>query len=404
MPTLFDGLLGYQRQQQALIMDKQQVEDNALSLQAKMQGLKQQQAENEAIKQYDPSNIDSLQQVAGTLAQAGDAKGAMGVIKEYQDIKDKQALVRTRAISNQAEQFKIAGGILTGMDKSPEAYQAGLMQMMSSGLNPSQFGLTGSYDTDQPNIGGMAKSTIGAFQQFELDARNKANDRLIQNEADKLTYQKQQASFEERRVNAEEGRLKGAEDARKEKAKMDVLAQNKATQQLNFRKQAMAIPTPKRVEETQAMLSGDPRTEGASAGEKKILALRLANKASQAMARKMDSSDSDTDFDPTNYEEEVKNQFDKLVAEGGWGDKGRSLRHPFTGEKGIIQQGQKAQAAKQEAAGKVAPPQPKVVDPKTMKPGDFIPTPNGKKFKVIGKKPDGTPMIETDANGKPVYY
>lgn len=320
-PTILDGLLGYQRQQEALVMDKQKVQENSLAINARMVDLQQQQAENEAIKKFDPNNLDSLQQVAGTLAQGGDAKGAMKILDAYQGLRDKQALVQTRLVDQKAKQFQLAGGVLTGMAVDEKSYHAGLMTLMSNGISPIQFGLTGNYEDDRAHIPAAAKSTVSAYEQMQLQARAKTEDRQIRQEDQRIKQDQFRNDKEDQRIKLEERRVEATETARVETAKRDVMAQNKADNALHVKQQAMATVKPDDLATALSTLADDPRTEDATDAQKAVLARRVANRAKQAIASRLNTADADTDFTPGNYEEEVRKQFDIMVKKKEWGMK-----------------------------------------------------------------------------------
>lgn len=320
-PTILDGLLGYQRQQEALVMDKQKVQENSLAINARMVDLQQQQAENEAIKKFDPNNLDSLQQVAGTLAQGGDAKGAMKILDAYQGLRDKQALVQTRLVDQKAKQFQLAGGVLTGMAVDEKSYHAGLMTLMSNGISPIQFGLTGNYEDDRAHIPAAAKSTVSAYEQMQLQARAKTEDRQIRQEDQRIKQDQFRNDKEDQRIKLEERRVEATETARVETAKRDVMAQNKADNALHVKQQAMAVVKPDDLATALSTLADDPRTEDATDAQKAVLARRVANRAKQAIASRLNTADADTDFTPGNYEEEVRKQFDIMVKKKEWGMK-----------------------------------------------------------------------------------
>lgn len=320
-PTILDGLLGYQRQQEALVMDKQKVQENSLAINARMVDLQQQQAENEAIKKFDPNNLDSLQQVAGTLAQGGDAKGAMKILDAYQGLRDKQALVQTRLVDQKAKQFQLAGGVLTGMAVDEKSYHAGLMTLMSNGISPIQFGLTGNYEDDRAHIPAAAKSTVSAYEQMQLQARAKTEDRQIRQEDQRIKQDQFRNDKEDQRIKLEERRVEATETARQETAKRDVMAQNKADNALHVKQQAMATVKPDDLATALSTLADDPRTEDATDAQKAVLARRVANRAKQAIASRLNTADADTDFTPGNYEEEVRKQFDIMVKKKEWGMK-----------------------------------------------------------------------------------
>lgn len=320
-PTILDGLLGYQRQQEALVMDRQKVMENSLAINARLADLGKEQAENQAIKQFDPNNLDSLQQVAGTLAKSGDTGGAMKILDTYQNLKDKQALVQTRLVDQKSKQFQLAGGVLTGMAVDEKSYHAGMMTLMSNGISPMQFGLTGNYEDDKSHIPAAAKSTVSAYEQMQLQARAKTEDRQIRQEDQRIKQDQFRNGMEEQRLSLEERRVQATETARQETAKRDILAQTKADNALHVKQQTMATVKPDDLATALSTLADDPRTEDATDAQKAVLARRVANRAKQAIASRLNTADADTDFTPGNYEEEVNKQFDLMVKNGEWGMK-----------------------------------------------------------------------------------
>lgn len=402
MATLMEGLLGYNRGLVALDAERQQVQENSLKLQQQMQGVQQQKMENEAIKQFDPSNLDSLQKVAGTLAQAGDSSGAMNVMKTYSDLKSSQQLAQTRNAAVKTEQFKGAGGILSTMTQSPQAYSKGLMSLSALGINPASMGLTGSYETDAPALPGMARSTISAYQQVEIQQRAAMEDRRVQQEADKLEQQAKQNTVSQQRLDLAEARSARQDNIVEERSKMDTLKQNKADSQLKAKQLQLSRPLKQQIVDVLGEISLDDRVKDAPTAMKNVLATRLASRTSSALASKVDPNYPEAGFEPESYVDEAKRQLDLMIEKGEWAP----FKSKIFGknEGGLVQQTARKQ---QEAAGKInqAPEaQAKVVDPKSLPIGGLFPLSNGKKMKIIGKDAKGNPLFESDANGNPVFY
>lgn len=399
-PTILDGLLGYQRQQEALVMDKQKVQENSLAIAARSADLQSQQAENEAIRQFDPANLDSLQRVAGTLAQSGNAKAAMNVMKEYSDIKAQQQLAQQRNMNGKLEQFKNAGGILSNMAMNPESYNKGLMSLSAMGVNPATLGLSGSYETDKGALPGMAKSTISAYQQMELQQRAASEDRMIQQEADKLEQQAKQNAMEEKRINLSEARGTREEAAAAERSKMDVLKQNKAEAQLKSKQLQLSRPLKAQAADVLDEISLDDRVKDAPEAMKKVLAARIASRTSAALAKRVDPDYPEAEYQPESYIDEAKRQLDLMEKSGEW----KPYKSKIFGknEGGFSAQVNQAQ---KDASGKpAAAPAPKTLDPKSLPVGGLMPLASGKKVKIIGKDAKGNPLFESDANGNPVFY
>jgi hypothetical protein len=401
-PTIFDGLLGYQRQQEALVMDRQHVQENSLAIAAKTADFQSQKAENEAIRQFDPNNLDSLQQVAGTLAKSGNAKAALDVMKEYSDIKAQQQLAQQRNVNGKMEQFKNAGGILSNMTQSQDAYNKGIMSLSAMGINPMAIGLSGNYDTDKGALPGMAKSTMSTYQQMEIQQRTSTEDRMIQQEADRLEQQAKQNSIENKRLDFAEARSNREENAQAERAKMDTLKQNKADAQLKSKQLQLSRPLKAQAEDVLNEISLDDRVKDAPDPVKKILAARIASRTSAALAKRVDPDYPEAEYQPESYIDEAKKQLDLMEKNGEWSP----YKSHIIGrnEGGFKKQVEQTQKAKQDASGKVAAPAPKTIDPKSLPVGGMVPMANGKKLKVIGKDAKGNPLFESDANGNPVLY
>jgi hypothetical protein len=348
--TVFDGLLNYQRQQQGLIEDKQKVQENAINLQLKMQGAQTLQNENQAIKQFDPNNIDSLQAVAGQLAQGGDSQGSLSVMSEYQKLKDQQMMAQSRAVTTMAERSQVAGGIIKGMDSSPEAYQTGITQLKSNNLDPARFGLTGSYEDDHGSgrISQIATGTQTVAQQTANAEKQLYDQRALASQ--QLQFQKEQAqiAYQNRMANTSEGRLQEEQNRTTEKARMDQIKQNNDLLRANKIKLDLATPKPAAINDIAVSLKGDPRVDGASDSEIRTLATKLAYQAAKDRSSAYDPNDPTTEQSGEDFLFNAQAKLDKMIEKGEWGDTGgmSGLFGLIKGKQGMLTS---------DAAGKVQP-------------------------------------------------
>src|SRR2546425_13317447 len=103
IPDLFDALQEAAQAPLDLELKRQKVQDNAMILQLKMQGIQQQKLENEAGKLYDPADPNSLDRVAQYLFKGGDAKGALNLLKEKEVINKDREEAKWKAVETQGK-------------------------------------------------------------------------------------------------------------------------------------------------------------------------------------------------------------------------------------------------------------------------------------------------------------
>ena len=385
----------------------QSIQNNAFIIQAKEQALKDQRMQNEAIKKYDPTRPETLDLVAADLAKGGDFNGAIAV----EDSKSKMLI---QAQTLQVDKLKvlgakseIAGGVLGAMGESQSSYDSGIMQLMASGTNVYELGLTGRYDEDKGKLPALAKGMMTVYQQATLKEKtiaderaNAAAERAVIVEKDKVRHQQAMEKDSNTRANAY---AKREEDA----AKAARLLQEGKKDAARIRIQKLAKPDTTVLGSAQTLLKDDPRTKQATEGVRGIWKNMLASRTAQAIAARVDPEHPTMDWTPDDYDAEMRKQLDGMIEDGSI----KFIKHWWKKDEGIAP-GPSASGklvenpiapSRREASGKVEGP--KVVDPKTLPVGGFTPPmASGKRYKIIGKDKEGYPIVETNPDGSPVSY
>lgn len=397
------GVLGYQRQQEALIMDRQKVQENAMSLQVQAIGAKNQQVEAQAGTLYNPEDPKSLDNVASFLFQHGDYKAGLAAVKEKQDIGMKNLDNAMTAQKLQDNQMQEVGGIIGSMKASPEAYAQGIIRLGAMGQNPAKFGLTGDPSVDGPNLDSLGQSFIKMKDQADL-IQKKATALVAQNRVDETDrHNKEMESIAQDREANAEARVKVQADAEDRHAKTAASIQAGKTTAWQTNAQKLASPGKFLRDDALIAINNDPdigKDSGMPEEQRKQIANLAATRAGAVIAKKLNPNN--PDWEPSDFDDEVANQLQKMKDSKevsaykkpdwttGWRGAGSGgLSKP---------QAAAAPAAGREAAGKIAPP--KVVDPNTLTPGSIWTSKSGASYKVVGKNSKGEQQFEPIPKGQ----
>ena len=395
-----EGLLGYQRQQQALVEDKQRVQENAMTLQVKALGLQNEKVEAAAGALYNPNDPQSLDRVAQYLFQAGDFKAGMGVIKEKQDFTMKTMTNALKAQQLQGEQMDQIGGVISSMKSSPEAYSQGLIRLGSMGVNPSQYGLTGDVTQDAPRLDGISNSFIKAKDQAALIER-KATEVIAQNRVDEAArHGKEMEQIDRTRAATAESRAAVQASAEARHSETSKAAQAGKTDLLHLRVQSLSNPNKAQTSQTQTIIDNDPdigTATGMPDKQRQQIAALVAGKTGKAIAKRLTASN--PDWEPSDFDDEANRQLqmlkqDKTVTAYKKPDWTTAWRGAATG--GLAQpkaSGPAATPATSRSAGG-AITAPKVVDPNTLAPNSIWTSKSGTKYRVLGKDSKGVQQFE----------
>jgi len=396
---LYEQLQGYRERDLDAENKRQAIEDNALILKSKMLGLEQHEVEKKAIQKFDPTDFSTIDLVVNDLAKGGDFKGVMEVLKQKSDMAAKTRESNSKQQELQMKEWEAAGGIMMTMT-DPASYETGIMQMMTKGMNPTKYGLTMSWESDQAKLPRLAQGTINAAKQVDLarqqqeaDRRDARDKELITNESNRLNHEKEMERLAEKRIEV-------TEQANKDNADRQRLVREGAHDRFKASVQRLAKPTYDQRLDALALIDEDSRSKDAPLAMRQNWSRLLANRAARAVASRIDEEN--PDWLPENYSSEMQTQLDEMFKDGSATP---YKRKPWS----LFKSGGITDPALKAAEGTIKQPptkqpQVKVIDPKTLKPGEFMSSPSGKKYKVIGKGSDGMPLFETDPQGRPIAY
>lgn len=175
------------------ILDQQRLQMGKLQLGTELMNLMQQQTEIKGFQLYDPANEKSLDYVAQYLAQHGDPKGAMSVMKERNKQKAFDLDVLTKQANVRAKESGQVGNIAGAMLESPEAYKAGYQQLIQEGIDPNKYGLVADPNAGMARAKQLSDATITAAQRTRMRLES-------QREADRLAIEDKHFRVQEQRL------------------------------------------------------------------------------------------------------------------------------------------------------------------------------------------------------------